>query len=65
MNPTYLGHPLLTLGQAEAAKLTPMTHQYLIPSEEWMLQNVIKDMVRGSIKFSLVQTGPSHVEVWR
>jgi hypothetical protein len=59
------GYPLLTLGQAEATKLRPMTDPYLIPSEEWMIQNVIKDMVRGAIKFSLVQTGPSHVEVWR
>jgi hypothetical protein len=64
MQPTYLGLPLLSLAQAKAEKLEPMTSSYLVPEEDWMLRNVIADMQRGSIKFALVQVGLG-VEVWR
>lgn len=64
MNDTYLGQPLLQVAAAQAAGLSPMTSPYFVPAENWMLQNVISDMLRGKIKFVLVQVGLG-VEVWR
>jgi hypothetical protein len=65
MLPTYLGQPLLTQPDAIAQGFVPMTNPYFVPHEDWMLQNVINDMLRGSIKFTLVQVGTASVEVWR
>lgn len=64
MNDTYLGQPLLQVADAEAAGLSSMTNPYFVPAENWMLENVISDMLRGKIKFVLVQVGLG-VEVWR
>ena len=42
-----------------------MTQPYVLPSEAWMLENVVADMKRIGADFILVETGVEQVEVWR
>jgi hypothetical protein len=65
MNPTYRDIILTTKEAAKAAGYEAMTDPYIIPTEGWMLDNVIADLQRGKIGFALVQIGLSGVEVWR
>jgi hypothetical protein len=65
MNPTFLGEPLVNEESASKQGFSAMTLPYQIPDETWMLQNVIDDLKRGSLRFALVQIGLSGVEVWR
>jgi hypothetical protein len=62
--------------QAKEKLYRPLTKSYLLPDEQWMLDNVISDMNRGNIDFALVKTDDQDgqipksslvrsVEVWR
>jgi len=55
-----------TLNKTEAQEqgYNALTTGYNLPSEQWMLDNVIKDMNRGSIDAVMVTNG-NGVEVWR
>lgn len=50
---------------AHELKYRAMTNPYVLPSERWMLDNVIADMQRCNADFVLVEIRPEEVEVWR
>ena len=49
---------------AKAQGYRPLTNDYDLPKEQWMLNNVLADMERGNID-AVVVSGSSGVEVWR
>jgi hypothetical protein len=49
---------------AEAKGFTPLTIDYELPTEQWMLDNVLEDLASGNIPALLVQ-GSDGVQVWR
>jgi hypothetical protein len=50
----YKSHPLATAPRATALGYQRLTHPYY-QGEEWMLDSVIADLVRGRCTFLLVQ----------
>lgn len=61
---TYNGTPIETASEAFSKGLRSMTHEYILPGEQWMLDNVINDLRNGRIRFSLVAIRGG-IEVWR
>lgn len=55
---------ILTTKEAEDKNLRPLTIEYKLPKEQWMVDNVIADMIRGNIQHALVDT-PNGIEIWR
>lgn len=55
----------LTKQMARDQKFRAMTNPYLLPNEQWMLDNVVEDMERGKADYALVEIKPNEVEVWR
>lgn len=55
-----------TLDETEAKALgfAPITTPYVLPGEEWMMQNTLADMARGGIAACCVPNKYG-VEVWR
>ena len=56
---------IITPKEAREANYRAMTQPYILPSEAWMLQNVVSDMVRAKADYALVAVGEYEVEVWR
>lgn len=54
----------LTRREAKKRGYAQLTLGYLLPGEQWMLDNVLADMRRGNINCVLVKCGLT-VEVWR
>jgi hypothetical protein len=50
---------------AAATGYRPITTIYSMPSEAWMLEAVVRDMLRGGIEFVVVIEGPGARSVWR
>lgn len=57
---------MTTLESTEAAAqgYESLTYPYSLPTERWMLDNVLKDMDRGNIDHVLVSVSEG-MEVWR
>ena len=53
-----------TIEKAKAAGYRPLTTGYILPSEQWMLDNVLADMSRAGADIVLVQIR-KETEVWR
>lgn len=54
----------LTEKQAEALKYYRLTEAYTLPGEQWMVDNVCADMVRGGIDHAVVPHAGG-CTVWR
>lgn len=64
--------PITTpIHEARAAKYRSLTHPYALPQEQWMMDNVLRDMVGGGIATVIVAVpgyrNPKNTdyEVWR
>lgn len=53
-----------TKQEAKADGFRQLTIAYNLPAEQWMLDNVLKDMERGHIRVALVQVSDG-VQVWK
>ena len=56
---------IITPKEAKEAGYRAMTNPYELPKEADMLQNVVRDMVRGKADYALVAVAEYAVEVWR
>lgn len=61
---SYRGHVYVTHEKVEELKLHQLTEPISLNDESWILDNVMRDMKRGGIRFALVKIG-RQVEVWR
>lgn len=55
---------LISKTEARKRQLRPITHGYQLPREEWMMNNVIRDMERSGIAWAAVDETDG-VEIWR
>lgn len=55
---------LITPKEARAMGYKPLTTGYALPTEKWMLDNVLADMARAKIEVALID-GFEGPEVWR
>lgn len=57
--------PTITVKDAKEYGYRAMTQPYVLPQEQWMLDNVIGDMKRAGADYALVEVKVEQVEVWR
>jgi hypothetical protein len=57
----------ITEEEAKNKDYRALTTSYRLPTEKWMLDNVLNDMARGNMDVVLVADPKknNHVEVWR
>jgi hypothetical protein len=51
--------------QAEADNLHALTTAFHLPDEQALLDATTAPLIRGRIRFALVEVAPGQVEVWR
>jgi hypothetical protein len=56
---------LTTKQQAKADGYRPMTTAYKLPSEQWMLDNILADMKRANAEIVFVGENQNSIEIWK
>ena len=56
---------LTTKHQAKSDGYRPMTTAYKLPSEQWMLDNILEDMRRANADIVFVGQDQQSVEIWK
>lgn len=51
--------------EADERGYRPFAGDYSLPNEQWMVDNVVKDMEQGNVDICFVGKGYKKIEIWR